>query len=97
MTIQSTYIQRFRQELNNKLSNFSDYVQHAHAINGLANVILKGKTVRKKPKGIEFKQRTPIQPEILKHHPELPIHNFFFHQQTPIFHHDHWEGKLLNN
>ena len=36
--------------------------------------ILKGKMVRKTPKHIETKEHIPIFPNIVKLHPNLPIH-----------------------
>ena len=55
----------------------SDEVRRAHAVYGPDTAILKGEIVRKKPKHVEFKQRIPVQAEILKHHPELPLHMDF--------------------
>ena len=41
---------------------------------------------RKKPKHIEFKQQIPIQLEIMKYHPELPLHiDFFYINGHPYF------------
>ena len=42
--------------------------------------------VRNKPRHFEFKQTITIQPEILKQHPELPLHmNFCFINGHPYF------------
>ena len=46
----------------------SDDVRCAHAIYGISNAILKREMVRNNPKHIEFKQRIPLQADILKNH-----------------------------
>ena len=53
-------------------------VRRAHDIYGPDNAILKVKMARKNPKHIKFKKRISIQEEIMKHHPELPLHMYFF-------------------
>ena len=64
----------------------SDDVKHDHAIYGPDTAILKVGMVRKNPKYADFKQRIPIQEEILKHHPELPLHMYFcFINRYPYF------------
>ena len=64
----------------------SDDLRHAHAIYGPATAILKEEMVRKKPKCVGFKQRITVQVEILKHHPELPLHmDFCFINVHPYF------------
>ena len=61
-------------------------VRRAHAIYGTATAVLKGEMVRKNPKHVEFKQKNTIQAEILKHHPELPLHmDFCFINRHPYF------------
>ena len=61
-------------------------MQHAHTIYGPATATIKGKIARKKPKHIEFKQRIPIQPEILKHQSELSLRmDFNFINGHPYF------------
>ena len=82
------------QQLINALSNnfiincpvLSDDVRCAHAVYGPATTILKGEITRKNPKHVEFKQRIPIQAEILKHHPELSLYmDFCFVNEHPYF------------
>ena len=61
-----------------------DDVRHSRAIYDSAVAILKGKTVRNKPKHIEFKKCIPIQPDILKNHTELPLYiNYCFINRHP--------------
>ena len=82
------------QQLINSLSKnliincpvLSDDVRHAHSIYWPATDVLKGVTMRKNPNHIVFKQHVPIQAEILKHHPELPLDvDFSFIRRHPYF------------
>ena len=69
-----------------KFPVLSDDVRRAHVIYGPDTAILKGGMARNNPKNIEFKPCTPIQEEILKHHPELPLHmDFCFINRYPYF------------
>ena len=55
-------------------------------IYGNAIPILKGKMVRKTPKHVETKERVPIHPDIIKLHPNLPLHiDFYFINRNPYF------------
>ena len=84
----------FYQQLINSLSKnliincpvLSDDARRSHAIYGLATSIFKWEMARNNPKHIEFKKRIPVQAEILKHHPELPLHmDIFFINGRPYF------------
>ena len=61
-----------------------DDVKRAIAIYGRVIPILKGKMVHKTPKHIKTKERIPILPNIVKLHPNLPIHlDFCFINGNP--------------
>ena len=63
-----------------------DDVIRAHEMYGKATAIMKGKMARKNTNNIEFKQHIPIKAEILKHHPEIPLHmDFCFINGNPYF------------